>query len=124
LTFPEKSGIVKEVKNDGGIMNKFSEWFGDNWPTVVFGTLFIIGGYGIYSKTVGHQIEVTQISQENPGCIYLESSRLGSGQHYMICGGQITLVRTKGDADPEEVSQAAVENAITPDANASAPATK
>lgn len=96
-------------------MKKFAEWWGDNWHIVTFGSLTLIAVINLYQSTVGHKIEVTQVSQENPGCIYLESSRLGAGQHYMICGGQITLVRTKNAADPVQVSQETVENAIAPE---------
>jgi len=96
-------------------MKKFADWWGDNWHIATFGTLFVVAMINLYQSTVGHKIEVTQVSQENPGCIYLESSRLGAGQHYMICGGQITLVRVKSETNPEEVSQAAVDNAIAPE---------
>lgn len=42
---------------------------------------------------VQHKHEVRTVSIQNAGCIYLESSKLGDGQHYMICDGEITLKR-------------------------------
>jgi hypothetical protein len=94
-------------------MKKFADWFNNNWHIVLFGTLMVIGLLNIYESTAGHKKEVTLVSQQNAGCIYLESSRLGEGQHYMICNGQITLVRV-GDVNknPSEVSTEVVEDAV------------
>lgn len=95
-------------------MNTVMKWWNNNWHIAVFGGLMVIALLNIYDATAGHKKEVTLVSQQNAGCIYLESSRLGEGQHYMICDGQITLVRI-GDStkNPSEVSTEVVEEAVT-----------
>jgi hypothetical protein len=98
--------------------NPVSKFVSDYWFPIVMVSCGIGLVSSLYSATIGHQREVTRISQQNPGCIYLESSRLGVGQHYMICNGQITLVRAQDSTDPQEVSDATVENAIAPEPTA------
>lgn len=94
-------------------MKKFTDWFSDNWHIALFFVVAIVGVNNIYKSTAGHKKDVTLVSQQNAGCIYLESSRLGEGQHYMICDGQITLVRI-GDPtqEPSEVSSEVVNEAV------------
>lgn len=91
----------------------------DNWfSLVMFG---VVGASltSILGSLASHREDVRAVSVQNAGCIYLESSRLGDGQHYMICNGQITLKRLQeGETtDPEQ----ALEEAIPDAANTATP---
>lgn len=99
--------------------NSALKFVSDNWfPIVMFSSLG-----GLLVTTLGsiaqHREEVKNISLQNAGCIYLESSKLGEGQHYMICNGQITLKRLQdGEANN---SEQALEEAIPEATNTATP---
>jgi hypothetical protein len=91
----------------------------ENWFSLMMGGIFGVGLISIISNVAEHREEVQTISVQNAGCIYLESSKLGEGQHYMICNGQITLKRVADgeQTDPEQALEEAipdVSNAATP----------
>lgn len=76
------------------------KWIQDNYWMVIFSILFLTGAYSLIGNAADHKNQVQEISKQNAACIYLESSDLGDGQHYMICDGQIVLKRLS-DALPE-----------------------
>ena len=97
----------------------------DNWFSLLMFGAAGTGLISVLSNVAEHREEVQTISVQNAGCIYLESSKLGEGQHYMICNGQITLKRVADgeQTDPEQ----ALEEAIPTEAaatNTTAPPTK
>lgn len=73
--------------------NPVGKWISDNYWMIVFSILFLTGTYSLISGVAEHKYQVQEISKQNASCIYLESSKLGDGQHYMICEGQIVLKR-------------------------------
>ena len=58
-------------------------------------SLLLIAGmlYSLLTSMYRKKEELQEISRQNIQCIYLESSKLGSGQHYMLCDGQIVIRR-------------------------------
>lgn len=101
----------------------------ENWFSLL---MFGIAGAGLTSVITSvseHREEVQTISVQNAECIYLESSKLGDGQHYMICNGQITLKRiTEGEQpNPTQALEDAIPTEVATDAaaaNKTAPPTK
>lgn len=103
--------------------NKFGKWVKDNAWFAFFILSFSFMIYSIFSSSYEHKQEVQEISKQNASCIYLESSDLGDGQHYMICEGQIVLKRLTDETDQvtteeklEEVVPTEASNAATPPA--------
>ena len=97
-------------------MNKFYEWVGNNKGNLALAALIGIPSLVLITAISNHEERVTQVTRQNPGCIYLESSRLGVNQHYMLCDGNINLVHLAGDGElpavePVDVIQNAVEPA-------------
>lgn len=86
--------------NVASTMSSAKSFVSDNWFPIVM----LACAFAVTTSTLGsiaqHREEIQTISVQNAGCIYLESSKLGEGQHYMICNGQITLKRI---ADGESV---------------------
>lgn len=82
----------------------------DNWFSLLMLGVVSAALISVVSSISGHREEVQNISVQNAECIYLESSKLGEGQHYMICNGQITLKRLQaGEAiDPEQALEKAI----------------
>lgn len=93
----------------------------DNWFSLMMLGIFGVGLTSIISKTAGHLEEVQTISVQNAGCIYLESSDLGAGQHYMICDGQIVLKRVS-DETTQETPEKKLEEVVPTNATATPPA--
>ena len=99
-------------------MSKFFKWVSENTTSLI-----VAAGLGIplllLFYIVGkHEENVSQVTRQNSGCIYLESSRLGVDQHYMLCDGSINLVHLAGDGEipsvePVDVIQNAVDEAAT-----------
>ena len=91
----------------------------DNWFSLlmfgVAGAAFV----SILGNIAQHREDVHAVSVQNAGCIYLESSRLGEGQHYMICNGQITLKRI-ADGESVDTEKALEEVLPTEPANTTA----
>lgn len=100
----------------------------DNWFSLIMFGAAATGLTSVLTSVSAHREEVQTISVQNAGCIYLESSELGEGQHYMICNGQITLKRVADgeQTDPEQALEEAIptEAATAPAANTTAPPTK
>ena len=97
--------------------NKLFEFVKENYWFIVFTILFLTGAYALIGQTHQHTVEVKEISKQNAACIYLESSKLGDGQHYMICEGQIFLKRlgdTPVKETPEQKLQEVVPTAPAP----------
>lgn len=99
--------------------NTAVKFVSDNWFSLLMLGVVSTSLISVVSSVAGHREEVQSISVQNAGCIYLESSDLGEGQHYMICNGQISLKRLQdGEAvDPEQALEEAipdVSNAATP----------
>lgn len=111
---------------DSSKINATTKFVSDNWfPLMMFGVVGI-GLFSILGNIAQHREDVQSISVQNAGCIYLESSRLGEGQHYMICNGQITLKRLQeGEiTDPEQALEEAIPDANNTATPAPSPATK
>jgi hypothetical protein len=90
--------------------NPVLKFVSDNWFSIV---MFSVAGAGltsVFGSIAQHREDVQAVSMQNAGCIYLESSKLGEGQHYMICNGQITLKRLQeGETtDPEQALEEAI----------------
>ena len=108
-------------------MNKFYDWVGKNKGNLALAAIIVVPSLALLTAISNHEEKVTQVTRQNAGCIYLESSRLGVNQHYMLCDGNINLVHLAGDGElptiePVEVIQDAVDAA--PAAVAPAPASK
>ena len=92
--------------------NKYVAWFTENWFTVFFFLAFALIIAAVSSNISNHRNGVQGVSKQNVGCIYLESSDLGSGQHYMICDGQIVLKRLVDEDAVEPTTQEKLEETI------------
>lgn len=107
-------------------MNKFSKWVSENTTGLFIAAFVGIPVFLLFYTVARHEDKVTQVTRQNPGCIYLESSRLGVDQHYMLCDGNINLVHLAGEGEqpviePVDVIQNAVDAAP---ATPSTPVTK
>ncbi len=97
-------------------MIKFSKWVSENTTGLLFAAVLGVPLLLLLFMVARHENKVTQVTRQNPGCIYLESSRLGVDQHYMLCDGRINLVHLAGDDElpaPEAVD--VIQNAIEPE---------
>jgi hypothetical protein len=94
-------------------VNTAVKFVSDNWFSLLMLGVASTALISVVSSVSGHREEVRSISVQNAGCIYLESSKLGEGQHYMICNGQITLKRLQdGEViDPEQALEKAIPDA-------------
>jgi hypothetical protein len=96
-------------------MTKFYEWVGKNTGGITVAAFIIIPLLLLLFSVARHESKVTQVTRQNPGCIYLESSRLGVDQHYMLCDGRINLVHLAAEGElpaPEVVD--VIQNAVEP----------
>lgn len=101
--------------------NPVGKWVADNYWMMIFTGLFFTGAYSLISSAAEHKYQVQEISKQNAACIYLESSKLGDGQHYMICNGQIILKRLS-DEVPQETTEEKLEEVVPANATATPPA--
>jgi len=92
----------------------------DNWFSLLMFGAAATGLISIITSVAEHREEVKTVSVQNAGCIYLESSKLGEGQHYMICNGQIVLKRITDGAqtDPAQALEEAIPTEAATDAAA------
>lgn len=91
-------------------VNATVKFVSDNWFSLLMLGVVATGLFSILGNIAQHREDVQSVSVQNAGCIYLESSRLGEGQHYMICNGQITLKRLQDGetTDPEQALEEAI----------------
>ena len=92
--------------------NKYVAWFTENWFTLFFFLAFALIITLVSVNANNYRNGVQGVSKQNVGCIYLESSDLGSGQHYMICDGQIVLKRLVDEDAVEPTTQEKLEQTI------------
>lgn len=90
--------------------NPVLKFVSNNWFSIVMLSVVTASFATLIGSAAQHREDVQAVSVQNAGCIYLESSKLGEGQHYMICNGQITLKRLQdGETpDPEKALQEAI----------------
>jgi hypothetical protein len=102
--------------------NKYVAWFAENWYIVFWILLFvsIIGSFMM--DIIAHRNDVQGVSKQNAGCIYLESSSLGDGQHYMICDGQIVLKRVADEDVVEPTTDEKLDEVVPTEAKPTTPA--
>lgn len=103
--------------------NSVGKWVTDNYWMLIFSGLFVTGAYSLISSAADHKNQVQEISTQNAACIYLESSKLGDGQHYMICNGQIVLKRLSDEVS-QETPEEKLEEVVPTNATATPPPTK
>ena len=100
-------------------MNKFFKWVSENTTGLLFAAGLGIPLFLLLYIVAKHDDEVTQVTRQNAGCIYLESSRLGVNQHYMLCDGNINLVHLAGDGEiPTVEAVDVIQNAVDEPASA------
>ena len=98
---------------DSPKVNTAVKFVSDNWFSMLMLGVASTAVISVVNSVAGHREEVQGISIQNAGCIYLESSKLGEGQHYMICNGQIALKRLQDgeEIDTEQALEEAIPNA-------------
>ena len=92
--------------------NKYVAWLTENWFMVFFFLAFSLIITSLVSSIINHRNDVRGVSTQNAGCIYLESSDLGEGQHYMICDGQIVLKRLVDEYGVEATTEEKLEEVV------------
>jgi hypothetical protein len=102
--------------------NKYGVWFAENWFTAFCFLVFVSIIGTLIADVIDHRNGVRGVSTQNPGCIYLESSDLGDGQHYMICDGQIVLKRLAEEGGVEPTTEEKLEEAVPTEAKPTTPA--
>jgi len=94
-------------------MNKFSKWVSENTTGLLFAAGLGIPLLFLFYIVGQHEENVSQVTRQNSGCIYLESSRLGVDQHYMLCDGRINLVHLAADGEVPAVEAVdVIQNAV------------
>jgi len=93
------------------------KWIQDNYWMVIFTILFLTGAYSLISSAAEHKYQVQEISKQNASCIYLETSDLGDGQHYMICEGQIVLKRLSDGTETQPTPEEQLEEVVPTEAS-------
>jgi hypothetical protein len=101
--------------------NKYLAWFTENWFTVFFFLAFALIITSVSINVSNHRNGVQGVSKQNAGCIYLESSDLGDGQHYMICDGQIVLKRLVDEDAVEPTTEEKLEEVVPTEAKPTTP---
>ena len=124
-TSPKLKGLNMSDKIDFNaakayVKTKASNFLDRSWSGVILFAGAALATAYVVSGIMNHATEVKTVSLQNATCVYLESSDLGSGQHYMICNGNIVIVRAKQEeiADPEETLEEVlpvVENTTSPE---------
>lgn len=104
-------------------MSKFFKWVSENTTGLLFAAGLGIPLFLLLYIVAKHDDEVTQVTRQNAGCIYLESSRLGVNQHYMLCDGNINLVHLAADGETPAVEAVdVIQNAVEPTSVPTTPA--
>lgn len=93
------------------------KWIQDNYWMAIFSILFLTGAYSLIGSAADHRNDVLEISKQNAACIYLESSDLGEGQHYMICEGQIVLKRLSDGTEEQPTPEQQLEEVVPTEAS-------
>ena len=96
---------------------KIMKWVSDNMWFAFFILSFTFLLYSLASSAYQHKQEVQEISKQNAACIYLESSDLGEGQHYMICEGQIILKRLSDGTEEQLTPEQQLEEVVPTEAS-------
>jgi len=96
--------------------NKYVVWLSENWFTAFLFLAFVSIIGTLIADVIDHRNGVQGVSTQNPGCIYLESSDLGDGQHYMICDGQIVLKRLAEEGGVEPTTEEKLEEVVPTEA--------
>jgi hypothetical protein len=96
-------------------MTKFYEWVGKNKGNLALAAIIVVPSLALLSTVIRHEQNVSLVTRQNSGCIYLESSRLGVDQHYMFCDGRINLVHLAAEGE-QPVSEPIdmIQNATAP----------
>lgn len=92
--------------------NKYVAWLTENWFMVFFFVVFSLIIGSLVSNIINHRTSVREVSTQNAGCIYLETSSLGDGQHYMICDGQVVLKRLVDEYGVEATTEEKLEEVV------------
>lgn len=103
-----------------GAGNTALKFVKDNAIALCFGVSMICLSYSMIANVAQHRAEVQEVAKQNAACIYLESSKLGEGQHYMICEGQIVLKRIQ-DAGETTTPEQKLNEVIPTEAASAAP---
>jgi DMSO reductase anchor subunit len=114
--------LLKELYMTEVKTNKYVAWFTENWFTVFFFLAFALIIGSLFTNVIDHRNDVRAVSKQNAGCIYLESSDLGDGQHYMICDGQIVLKRLADEDAVEPTTEEKLEEVVPTEAKPTTPA--
>lgn len=109
----EVTQIVRNKVNS----DKILKWVSDNMWFAFFIVSFGFMMYSLASSAYQHKREVQEISKQNAACIYLESSDLGEGQHYMICEGQIVLKRLSDGTEEQPTPEQQLEEVVPTEAS-------
>ena len=102
--------------------NKYVAWFTENGFTSGLAILFFVIIGSLVGDVISHRNSVQDVSKQNAGCIYLESSDLGAEQHYMICDGQIVLKRVAEEGNVETTTEEKLEEVVPTEAKPTTPA--
>lgn len=97
---------------------KLLTWCKDNFWVLLWSVLVSTMLYSMLTSMYRKKEELQEIARQNIQCIYLESSDLGSGQHYMLCDGQIVIRRLSDqttEIDSEEVLEKTIPTEPTKD---------
>ena len=104
-------------------MSKFFNWVSENTTGLLVTAGLAIPVFLLFYIVGKHEENVSQVTRQNSGCIYLESSRLGVDQHYMLCDGSINLVHLAADGEvPVTEAVDVIQNAVDETATVSTPA--
>jgi hypothetical protein len=102
---------------------KFKEFIAENSWNILLGLGFFLIGFTLIESISRHKNEVRDISTQNVGCIYLESSKLGESQHYMVCDGQIFLKRLD-EVENARTTEERIQEVVPVFSNKTTPTTK
>lgn len=108
--------VTTTVRNKIDI-DKVLKWVSNNAWFAFFIVSFGFMLYSLASASYRHKQEVQEISKQNAACIYLESSDLGEGQHYMICEGQIVLKRLSDGTEEQLTPEQQLEEVVPTEAS-------
>jgi hypothetical protein len=101
----------------------FKEFITENSWNILLSLGFFLICFILIDSIFQHKNEVRDISTQNVGCIYLESSKLGESQHYMVCDGQIFLKRLV-EVDNARTAEERIQEVVPVFSNKTTPTTK